>query len=102
MKSLSRSAPLLALLLAACASSPDQSSTQVAAAPSTEQKFRTVSEAEAVAADDDLICRMERTTGTRIDKKVCATRDEWERTRQASTEDYRKAATRRLSLRQSN
>ncbi len=95
MKALSRTAPFLLLLLAACASAPESSPT--AAAPE-EQKFRTVSEAEAVAEDDDLICRTERKTGTRIDTQRCATRAEWQRMREASTEDYRRAATRGLPV----
>jgi outer membrane biogenesis lipoprotein LolB len=96
MKALSRTAPLLLLLLVACASSPETPPT--AAAPQEEQKFRTVSEAEAVAKDDDLICRTERKTGTRIDTQRCATRAEWQRLREASTEDYRRAATRGLPI----
>lgn len=94
MKVLSRSAPLLLLLLVACANTPDPAPTPAAA----EQKFRTVSEAEAVADEDQLICRNERKTGSRMDTKRCATRAEWERIREASTEDYRRAATRGHSI----
>lgn len=100
MKALSRSAPLLLLLLAACASTPEP--TTQAAAPQAEQRFRTVAEAEAAAGEDQLICRTERKTGSRMDTKQCATRAEWERIREASTEDYRRAATRGHSIKPSS
>jgi hypothetical protein len=94
MKLVLRSAPLMILLLAACAGNPAQTPTATAAATSAEQGFRTASEAEAAAKDDDLICRTERKTGSRFETKQCATRAEWRRVREGSTEDYRRAATR--------
>lgn len=95
MKLLSRSAPLLLLVLSACASTPAPTPSQQAdAEPKAEQKFRTGSEAEAAADADDLICRTERKIGSRMDTKSCATRAEWERIREASTQDYGRAATR--------
>ena len=101
MTLLLRCAPLLLLLLAACASTPTPPS-QAAPEPQAEQKFRTVSEATSAADEDDLICRTERKTGSRMDTKRCATRAEWGRVRQASTEDYRRAATRGHSIRPGN
>jgi PBP1b-binding outer membrane lipoprotein LpoB len=64
------SMPLLAALLAGCAAAPPP-------AP-PEKQYRTMAEANAEAKDDDLICRSERPVGSRMEKKVCATRAEWE------------------------
>lgn len=49
-----------------------------------EQKFSTVSEAEAKADDDDVICSFQEVTGSRFKKRVCATKADWQRARDAA------------------
>lgn len=88
-------APLLLMLsiatlgLAACAGT---SAPPPAAAPqgATETHYRTQSQAEAAAADDDLICRNEAVVGSRFPKKTCATRAEWEAARATAQDEVRR------------
>lgn len=85
MKSGFASMPLLVALLAGCASSP------TAAPTPPEKKYRTMAEASAEAKDDDLICRSERPVGSRMEKKVCATRAEWELAHERAQQDMGRA-----------
>jgi len=78
---------LILLGLSACAATPESSPVAEPAPDAEVKQFRTVSEAEASAKEDDLICRRERTVGSRFETKTCATRADWERTRRTAQDD---------------
>lgn len=97
MKSLTTAALLAAgLILSACASTPEP--TPPESAPPLAEKseapaetyYRTQSEAEAKVDDDDLICRTERTLGSRFPKKTCATKSQWEAARNSAQDEVRR------------
>ncbi|MEJ2603151.1 MAG: hypothetical protein P8172_07625 [Gammaproteobacteria bacterium] len=85
---------LLATLAAGCAATTDtQSVDAVMAAENTADATVAMADrAEAGSGDpDEMVCKVEKQTGSRIRRKVCATREQWER-----TEEYAQEATEKM------
>ena len=92
---------LVATALAACAG-PGQAPSGPAAGPATEPAASSPADAAPVAvaqADqgeslDDVVCRREQVTGSRMKTSVCHTRREWARLEEESKELMRDVQTR--------
>jgi hypothetical protein len=84
---------LAALALIGCASpgnGPVETTTPPAAAiPASDPALATVAPADETESWDDVICRKQRVTGSRMMRNVCNTRWEWARMEGAAVETMR-------------
>lgn len=79
------------LVLSACANTPESTPPPAAQSEAlAETYYRTQSEAEAKVDDDDLVCRTEPVLGSRFPKKTCATKSQWEASRNSAQDEVRR------------
>lgn len=77
------------ILVAACATNSDAGNTQVSAV-STASVPRYVDQSEVRNPDrDDVVCRYEAPTGTRMRERICRTQEEWDAIQEAGRERIR-------------
>jgi hypothetical protein len=85
---------LLATLASGCAATSDTQTADAVMANGNpaDATVAMTDRAEGGSGDpDEMICKVEKQTGSRIRRKICATREQWER-----TEEYAQEATEKM------